>query len=149
MTPHVPFRVLIAVALFCFCRVGVAQQSTNEQAVGITFHRFVFHKDYWSAEFAVSNRTSRSVWFMGYTYTNPIYSIQYMDNGQWSEDQMGWCGNGMERLEFSTHASFALQVPVDSSGSNKTFRVGIACSSKKKYGEKTVTTYWSDKIAPR
>ena len=148
MTPRFTICVLVAVAAFCVGRVSEAQQSSNQQAVVVTFQRFVSHTqyNYPHAELIVSNRTSRSAWFFGYSSASPLYSIQHLERGQWTEKKIGWCGVGMERRELSAHASITLQVPVDPTESDKTFRVGISCSPRKKYDEKTDTTYWSGKI---
>lgn len=149
MKPHIMLRALVAAGLLCFCQIALAQQSTNQQAVAVTFQRYVFPYNHPHAELILSNQTSHSVWFTGYGSASPAYSIQHLENDRWAEKQRFWCGTGLERWEFSAHQSIRLQVSVNPSMSNTTFRVGINCSPEKEYDKKTAVTCWSDKIAPQ
>ena len=149
MTRLTTSPIFVAAALLCFCYLAAAQQSTNQQVVSITFRRFLSHYDYPHAEMIVSNRTARSVWFTGYSAVRPVYSVQQLEHGQWTEKRMGWCGTGSGRREFYAHTSITLLVPLDPSTSNNTVRVGISCSPSAKYDATTATSYWSDKIDPR
>jgi len=110
-------------------------------------HEFVGEYDYLCAEFAVSNCTSRAVWFTGYSLETPVYDFQYLKDNEWEDSPRGYCGVGMKRQRLPAHTSIKFTVLVEH-GEEKpqVMRVGISCSPQKDYKKETEKTYWSEKI---
>lgn len=83
-------------------------------------------------------------------HISPIYSIHFQRDGKWEKHPIGWCGTGMDGIEFQagTTKKFGLAVPVDLAG--KVVRVGIRWSRPLKFDTAEPDAFkvaWSESFA--
>jgi len=83
----------------------------------------------------VSNPGTHALWYHGYRpdsfdppipkgQMQPIYRVELKRDGRWQENPIGWCGTGMDELEFAPKASatFGVWVPA---GPWEAVRIGL------------------------
>jgi hypothetical protein len=162
LRPLIVFFILIVVVV----GNGNAADSKTEaksshQDCAVVFRRFYkeFSSEY--AEFTLTNATARSVWFAGYDSESPLYEVQILKDGQWEDEDVGWCGVGVERLKLRSNQSTTFRVPIlyetewdlnadklRETDKPKVMRVGVSCSPEKDYTKGGHKTYRSEKIVP-
>jgi hypothetical protein len=76
----------------------------------------------------------------------PMYRVELKKAGKWQADPIGWCGTGMDALDFApkTSATFGDWV---SAGSWEAVRIGISWRPKRSDKEAAWTVAWSPELA--
>jgi hypothetical protein len=146
------YRTLLVCFVLFFAQGGDAADTAQLKAkppdVIVTFQRFVTEDDFQCAEFMVSNCTAHAMW--GDSLESPVYDVQYLEDGQWEDSQLGWCGVGMDRRRLAVHKSIKITVLVEHYAQQpRAMRFGISCSPQKRYKKEVEKTYWSEKVEPK
>jgi len=79
----------------------------NGEEITIIFNSQIDRQFY---EFQVINNLKEPVWYFGYQKGSPMYSTQIFSENEWKDSGPGWCGTGLEKIEFRPRESFSVNV---------------------------------------
>jgi hypothetical protein len=122
----VPLALLIAG--FCFCTALADSASAEQQGPELRLHvagrQNMGEARGFSLAVEVSNPGTHALWYHGYRTDSfappipkgqmqPIYRFELKQGGKWQQYPIGWCGTGMDEIEFAPKASatFGVWVP--------------------------------------
>ena len=115
------YVILIFCSLYsCERNFNPVLPNVNDEEIAIIFTRQIDRQFY---EFQVINNLKEPVWYLGYQKGSPIYSTQIFSENEWKHSGPGWCGTGLERIEFSPRESFLINIIKPDTDSH--WRVGI------------------------
>jgi hypothetical protein len=159
--PFVLFALLILGRGFSNCTARAESPPSVQQAPELRLHvagcQNMGEVRGFSLAVEVSNPGTHALWYHGYRpdsfdppipkgQMRPIYRIELKQGGKWQQYPIGWCGTGMDEIEFAPKASAAFGVWVPA-GPWEAVRIGLPWHPAGAREDSQPTVAWSPELA--
>lgn len=138
------YRAFVALTfLFAFDEAGASEPGVPDfSRVSIEVHSVRRGTYAPEAELELHNNSDQVLFFSGYSVSSPVYSRQCVTNSESRNDDMGWCGTGLQTLSIDPgqRIEFLATLCFDSDAT----KVGLKLRARR--GE-AGATLWSPAIA--
>jgi len=152
-----PSALLIVGCCFRICTAVAESPPARQEALELRLHvaglQNMGEARGFSLAVEVSNPGTHALWYHGYRpdsfdppipkgQMHPIYQVELKQGGKWQQQPIGWCGTGMDELEFAPNAAatFGVWVPA---GPWEAVRIGLPWHPAGAREDSPPTVAWS------
>ena len=138
-------KFIIILACLCLSRFA----SADQQQIPLITAVYLDERGYPTAD--ISNPSQFIFSYSAYSPAAPLYGIESLENGKWTDISLGWCGTGVDLFELQPNAKISVAVTAlnydDYSKKSLRLVFRFISGSKTDWSEKTpIHTAYSSQI---
>lgn len=109
--------------------------------------RIIGEAGYEKALFAITNGSAKSIWYIGFDLTDPLYRVEVLRSNRWVAETFSVCALAAKRLKLPSTKTVTFAVPLEYfRPPDQAIRVSLSCRPEQRHKEGSERTYQSPKV---